>query len=317
MLASSLRVLAWLALVAAPLSASCSDAGGGARVEARSDRPDFPGDEAHRLLAEQVGFGPRIPGSAGHARQLEWMRAWLAARADSLEVQSFTAVTTDGESLELTNLLARYLPERADRILLVTHWDTRPLADQSATPEDRERPVPGANDGASGTAVLLQLAEMFARNPPPVGVDLLFVDGEDYGPSTADMFLGARHFAENLPAGYQPLYGVLIDMVGDRSPRFPVEGYSAQYAPEVVQRVWSVARDLGYGDVFVEETVGAISDDHVPLNQAGIRTVDVIDFEYGPGNSLWHTPQDVVENTSAESLDMVGEVLAELVYRGG
>jgi glutaminyl-peptide cyclotransferase len=317
MLASTLRALSWLALAAAPLSASCSDAGGDAGAELRTDRPDFPGEEAHKLLAQQVAFGPRIPGSAGHQRQLDWMRAWLAERADTLEVQSFTSVTTDGESLELTNLFARFHPERADRILLVTHWDTRPLADQSSSAEERALPVPGANDGASGTAVLMQLAEMFARNPPPIGVDLLFVDGEDYGPSTMDMFLGARHFAENLPPEYRPLYGVLIDMVGDQQPRFPVESYSQQSAPEVVQRVWSVARDLGYGDVFVEESGGSISDDHLALNQAGIRTIDVIDFDYGPGNRFWHTPQDVVENTSAQSLDMVGEVLAELVFRGG
>ena len=317
MFASSLRVLSWLVLAAAPLSASCADAGGNSGTEARTERPDFPGDAAHRLLVEQVAFGPRIPGSAGHQRQLEWMRAWLAERADTLEVQPFTSVTTQGESLELTNLFARFQPERADRILLITHWDTRPLADQSATAEDREKPVPGANDGASGTAILMQLAEMLAKTPPSIGVDLLFVDGEDYGPSTMDMFFGARHFSENLPAGYRPLYGVLIDMVGDQQPRFPVESYSQQAAPEVVQRVWSVARDLGYGDVFVEESGGSISDDHIPLNQAGIRTIDVIDFDYGPGNRYWHTPQDVVENTSAQTLDIVGEVLAELVYRGG
>jgi len=245
------------------------------------------------------------------------MRTWLKARADTLEIQSFVTTTTEGETLDLTNLFARFQPERTDRILLVTHWDTRPLADQSATAEDRAKPVPGANDGASGTAILMQLAEMFARNPPPVGVDLLFVDGEDYGPSLNDMFLGARHFAENKPAGYAPLYGVLIDMVGDTEPRFPIEAYSSQAAPEVVQRVWSVAKDLGYDDVFVNETGGSISDDHVALNQGGIRTIDIIDFDYGPGNRYWHTPEDVVENTSAETLGIVGEVLAELVYRGG
>ena len=317
MLASTLRSLSWLALLSAPLSASCTDAGGDAAVEARAERPDFPGDEAYRLLAQQVAFGPRIPGSPGHQRQLEWMHAWLSERADTVEMQSFVTTTTEGVTLDLTNLFARFQPERADRILLVAHWDTRPLADQSATPEEREQPVPGANDGASGTAILLQLAEMFANNPPPVGVDLLFVDGEDFGPSTTDMFLGAKHFAANQPPGYAPLYGVLIDMVGDRDPRFPIEGYSQQAAPEVVQRVWSVARDLGYDHVFVDERGGAISDDHVALNEGGIRTIDIIDFDYGPGNRYWHTPQDVVENTSAETLDMVGEVLAELVYRGG
>ncbi|MBW3628941.1 MAG: M28 family peptidase [Gemmatimonadetes bacterium] len=317
MLASLLRAFCWTALAAAPLSASCSGAGGEAGAEARIERPDFPGEEAHRLVARQVAFGPRIPGTPGHQRQLDWMRAWLAERADTLEVQSFTSLTTYGESLNLTNLLARFHPGRPDRILLVAHWDTRPRADQSATPEEREQPVLGANDGASGTAVLLQLAELLARNPPPIGVDLLFVDGEDYGPSTADMFLGARYFAENKPADYKPLYGVLIDMIGDQQPRFPIEGYSSQAAPEVVHRVWSVAAELGYGDVFVQENAGSISDDHMPLNEGGIRTIDIIDFEYGPGNRFWHTPQDVLENTSPDGLEMVGEVLTELIFRGG
>jgi glutaminyl-peptide cyclotransferase len=318
MLATLLRSLSWFMLIAAPFSASCSRGGGETLpLEARADRPDFPADTAFKLLAQQVAFGPRIPGQPGHERQLQWMRSYLAARADSLEVQGFTTTTTGGETLHLTNLIAHFQPERQDRVLLITHWDTRPLADQSADEADRQKPVPGANDGASGTAVLMQLADMLKKQPPPVGVDLLFVDGEDYGPSTADMFLGATYFVQHLPAGYKPLYGVLLDMIGDQQLHIPVEGYSAQNAPEVVQRVWSVARDLGYGDVFVPDAGGAISDDHVALNQGGIRTIDLIDFDYGPGNRFWHTPQDLPENTSAKSLGIVGEVMAELVYRGG
>ena len=285
--------------------------------EARVERPAFDAQQAFSLLEQQVAFGPRVPGHPGHARQLEWMKQYLAARADTVVEQPFTHVTESGDTLRLTNLFARFRPDAQDRVLLVAHWDTRPTSDEAASRAERNLPVPGANDGASGTAVLLQLAEMFAKTPPPIGVDLLLVDGEDYGPTGDDMYLGAKHFAANLPAGYRPFYGVLLDMVGDRSPRFPMEGYSQEMAPEVVQRVWSLAREMGYGDVFVDSPGGYVDDDHVPLNRAGIRTIDIIDFEYGPGNRYWHTQQDVPENTSPESLRIVGEVVAELVYRGG
>lgn len=312
-----LRALLCLA-IGLPLVSACS--GGApeyATAEPRVDRPDFPGAAAQEMVVQQVAFGPRVPGTEGHRRQAEWMQAWLAERADTLIVTPFTVTHTSGAQLEMINFFARFQPERTDRVLLIAHWDTRPTSDMARSAAEQAVPVPGANDGGSGTAILLQLAEMFRNQPPPVGVDLLFVDGEDYGPGSANMYLGAKHFAANLPIGYAPLYGVLLDMVGDRDLRIPVEGNSQQYAPEVVQRVWSVARDLGYDSVFVQENQGYIEDDHVPLNQAGIRTIDLIDFNYGPGNRYWHTPQDLPENTSAESLDVVGEVVAELIYRGG
>ena len=269
------------------------------------------------MVEEQVGFGPRVPGTPGHAAQIEWMTDWLRQRADTLVVQDFRQVISTGDTLAMTNLFARFQPDQAERVLLLAHWDTRPQADQDPRPENQSQPILGANDGASGVAVLLQLADMFAKQPPPIGVDILLTDGEDYGPDSLDMYLGARHFAANLPAGYQPLYGVLIDMVGDHEPRFRREGYSVHYAPEVVQRVWDLAQGLGYGEVFVNSSIGAISDDHVPLNEAGIRTIDIIDLDYGPGNRYWHTVDDVPENVSAESLRIVGTVLAQLIYRGG
>ncbi|HEV2147879.1 MAG TPA: M28 family peptidase [Longimicrobiaceae bacterium] len=286
-------------------------------AESRVERPAFSSDRAFDHLRRQVAFGPRVPGTEGHAAQLRWMREYLAERADTVIEQPFTHTTRSGQTLRMTNLFARFRPEAQERVLLIAHWDTRPTADEARNPAERGTPIPGANDGASGTAVLLELAEMFRQSPPPIGVDLLLVDGEDYGPTGDDMYLGARHFAASLPPGYRPFYGILLDMVGDQNPRFPVEGYSQQFAPEVVQRVWGLAREMGYGDVFVNERGGPIEDDHVPLNRAGIRTIDIIDFEYGPGNRFWHTPQDVPENTSAESLRIVGEVVAELIYRGG
>lgn len=316
MSASAVVFLMRLLLLSACLLpfAACADDGG---ATPRVDRPPFPGDHAWALLREQVAFGPRVPGQPGHDRQLAWMKEWLAERADTVVEQSFPQQTTRGETLQLTNLLARFNPREPQRVLLVAHWDTRPRADQSRNAADRNQPVPGANDGASGTAVLLVLAELFRQQPPPIGVDLLFVDGEDYGPETTDMFFGARYFGANQPAGYPPLYGILVDMVGDSDLRLPREGYSQERAPEVVDRVWRVARELGYEGIFVDSPGGYVTDDHVALNDAGIRTIDIIDFNYGPGNSYWHTLQDIPENTSAESLDVVGEVLAELIYRGG
>lgn len=297
--------------------AGCRDAGGDSAEASPPDRPEFSADSAFAYLRQQVEFGPRIPGTPGHAAQLRWMSALLARHADTLIEQRFAHVTRAGDTLQLTNLFARFAPEQRERILLVTHWDTRPRSDEARSEEERTLPVPGANDGASGTAILLQLATMFDRHPPPVGVDLLFVDGEDYGPGGEDMYLGARHFAARLPAGYPPLYGVLLDMVADQNPRFPMEGNSVRLAPEVTGRIWALAQQMGYGDVFPQTVGPAIEDDHIPLNQAGVRTVDVIDFEYGPGNRFWHTPEDVVANTSAETLRIVGEVMAELIYRGG
>jgi hypothetical protein len=282
------------------------------RAEAQS--PGFDAARAFGYLERQVAFGPRIPGSAGHRRQLEWMRELLRSRADTLIEQRFTHRTARGERLPLTNLWARFRPELAERVLLVAHWDTRPYAERSLDPADRALPVPGANDGASGTALLLELATLLAARPPPLGGDLLFVDGEDYGPAADDMLLGAKHFAANLPAGYAPRFAVVLDMVADRSPRFPVEGYSAELAPEVVRRVWETAAALGHGDVFVAEVAEPIADDHLPLNEAGIPAVVVIDLEYGPGNRYWHTLDDVPARTSARTLGLVAEVVVALVY---
>jgi Zn-dependent M28 family amino/carboxypeptidase len=178
--------------------------------------------------------------------------------------------------------------------------------------ERRAQPIPGANDGGSGTAVLLELANVLSSNSPPVGVDLLFVDGEDYGPGERDMYLGAKHFAATHP-GYRPLYGLLLDMVGDRNPVFPIEGNSRDSAPEVVDRVWRVAEEIGHGAAFVRRDGGWITDDHIPLNQAGIRTIDIIDFDF----AQWHTLSDDLDHVSARGLGIVGEVVTALIFRGG
>ena len=299
-------------LIAACLGGDSADRA----VVVRVERPPFNADRAFRDLETQVAFGPRIPGSAGHAQQLEWLETELRALADTVFLDSFEHVTVEGEELDLTNVIARFGPADGSRLLLLTHWDTRPKADQSSDEAERQMPVMGANDGASGTAVLLELARLFKEQPPPGGVELLFTDGEDYGPSTEDMFLGARNYVDGIGSQNPPAFGILLDMVGDADPHFPIESYSMEGAGQVVQRVWGIAADLGYRRFFPRDGATVrVTDDHLPFIDAGIPVADIIDFEYGPANGFWHTPRDVVANTSAQTLLLVGDVVAEVVYR--
>src|SRR5690606_6446745 len=205
------------------------------------------------------------------------------------------------------------------RILFLAHWDTRPRSDgPGVAPGDSATPVPGANDGASGVAVLLGIADALSAAPPAIGVDLLFVDGEDYGDFSADgrpdALIGSRYYAANRLEP-MPLYAVLFDMIGDRDLRISREGNSIIGAPEVVDLVWGVAAEAGYGNVFVPYEGTTATDDHVELQQVGIRAIDLIDFSYGPGNSYWHTPEDTIDKISAESLGIVGDVALRLVQR--
>lgn len=306
-----------VAALALPLLLACAgqEAGGAGGDSVTVEIPEFSGDSAFALLRKQVEFGPRYAGSPGHSAQLEWMREYLGARADTVVLQSFGHQTVEGVNLALTNVFARFRPEDGTRILLLAHWDTRPKADMDRDPDMKNQPIDGANDGASGTAVLLQLADVLSSHSPPIGVDLLFVDGEDW--SAMDLLIGSEYFAANLPAGYRPLYGILLDMIGDTDPVYRMEAYSREYAPEVVERVWRQAEDLGLGAIFRRSNGIYIEDDHVPLNRAGIRTIDIIDFDYGPGNAHWHTTSDRIENTSPKGLDAVGRTLTALIYRGG
>lgn len=253
-------------------------------------------------LAEQVAFGPRIAGVAPHRRQRAWMRSQLGFRADTLVVQEFGA-----GKRRYANYFARWRPEAAERVLLVAHWDSPEFATRDPEEHLRRRPVPGANEGASGTAVLMELAQILHETPPAVGVDLLFTDGLDGG-------LGARHFAANLPPGYRPRWAVYVDRVGDADLDIPMEASSAQAAPAAVKRVWDAARAAGMDSVFVARTGPALPGDHRVLNTAGIPTAAVMDPEYGRGNELWRTVDDHVPAVRRESLGVVGAVLVALVY---
>ncbi len=300
-------------------SATCGGVDGEAErssaASAAGHQPRFDGNSAYALVERQVGFGPRVPGTAGHRAMAEWLEMYLSERADTLILQRFDHVTVANETLRLVNCLARFRPDEGPALLLLAHWDTRPVSDAATDREERALPVPGANDGASGTAVLLQLAEMFRQEPPPRSVDILLVDGEDFGDFAVgkDVFLGSRYFADHLPEGYSAEYGILLDMVGDRNLEIYVEGNSNRLAPEIVDRVWNVAASMGFSDIFKRQVRHTVNDDHIPINDAGIPTVNVIDFDY----TYWHTPHDTPDKVSGSSLGVVGAVVARLAYGGG
>ena len=273
---------------------------------------EFAGQRAFAYLERQVQFGPRIPGTPAHERAGDWMLEHLRATADSVEVQAIDHVTRRGARLHLRNFFARFRPAAAERVLLVAHWDTRPHADQSSNLGQQRLPVPGANDGASGVALLLGVADALKARAPAAGVDLLLVDGEDFGDFSTDsndVLIGSRYFASHQPPGYQPLFAVLFDMVADKDQQFYYEGNSQATAPEVVDRVWRTAADLGYGRVFIPGVKHTLIDDHVALQKAGIHAIDVVDFDY----PYWHTTDDTIDKVSAASLQVVGDVALALV----
>lgn len=300
-----------LAVLYALLMAACGGAGGS---QAASLTSDFDGQAALGYVKTQLDFGPRIPGSAGHLKTGDWIVQMMQQRADTVIEQRWTHRTVKGDTLPMRNILARYNPSASQRILYLTHWDTRPVSDNSVNLGDRMTPVPGANDGASGTALLIALGDALKRTPlpPNVGLDLLFVDGEDYGDfgKMEDVLIGSRYFAGHLPdSAYRPLFGVLWDMIGDKDLKIEQESHSLERAPEVVQRVWKTAADLGYSRIFLAQEGQGVTDDHLPLLDKGLRVIDVIDYEF----DAHHTPRDTFDQVSAQSLKIVGDVALALI----
>jgi peptidase M28-like protein len=296
----------------------------------RGKKTDFSGDSALAYAKAQVAFGPRVPGTEGHRRAGDWIVQQMRSRADTVEVQTWTHVTQRGDSLPMRNIIARFRPQLAQRVLYLTHWDTRPTADSDRNLGARQRPLLGANDGASGVGLFIALADALKKTPPNVGVDLLFVDGEDYGTfedisdttKNKDVLIGSQYFARTVPPAYQPMFGVLFDMIGDRALQIYQEGHSVTAAPEVVARVWGAAKELGYGKYFIAEVKTPITDDHLPLIKKGLRVIDVIDIDYcsdggvdcgSDESNLHHTMQDTIENISARSLQIVGDVALTLL----
>jgi glutaminyl-peptide cyclotransferase len=283
-----------------------------------SEKPrvkEFDGPSAFRYVETQVGFGPRVPGTEAHRKMDAWLDSLLRARADTLIVQRWKHVTVKGDTLPLVNFLARYQPAAEKRILFLAHWDSRPHAD-GPNSKDSSAAVPGANDGGSGVALLLGITDVLERTPSGIGVDLLFVDGEDYGDFTKtpqDVLIGSKYYAANQAPGPKPMYAVLFDLVADKELQIYQEGNSLVGAPEVVSLVWDTAKELGLGGTFISSPRHTLIDDHLELQKAGLRAIDVVDFDY----PYWHTPDDTVDKVSAESLQIVGDVALALIRREG
>jgi len=279
--------------------------------------PDFDEDHAFEYLVAQCDFGPRNPGSEGYYACLDFIITELDQSADDIILQEFRYQEQRyRKRYDLQNIIARFNPDASFQTIISAHWDTRPWADQEDNRRDRNQPIIGANDGASGVAVLLELAKIMGETPPPIGVNLVFFDGEDLGvPGENETYCqGSRYFAKNLPIP-RPDEAINLDMVGDKQLHIPVEKYSLEYNPNLVRYLWGRADDMGL-DAFDITPQYAIYDDHVPLHEiAGIPAIDLIDFKYpNPYANFWHTMNDVPENCSAESLEQVGKLMVDYIY---
>lgn len=290
--------------------------------------PDFNSDSAYHFADKQVAFGPRVPNSEAHKACGDYLVAELERFGATVTQQKADLKAFDGTILHARNIIGAFSPEKTDRILLFAHWDTRPFSDKDPDEKNYHTPVQGANDGASGVGVLLEVARILQEKTPDLGVDIIFFDAEDYGapafahdiPSGEGWCLGSEYWSKNphVP-GYKARFGILLDMVGAPDATFYKEAISRQYAQGIVEKVWSTARDLGYGRYFVDKNGGGITDDHVPVNEnRGIPSIDIIQYDLSTDSGFgWyhHTTKDDMNNISKETLKAVGQTVLEVVYK--
>jgi len=276
--------------------------------------PAFDGQRAYHYIEKQVSFGPRVPGSENSANCRDYFLGFfdsLGVTADTMQFIHYSEVS--GKPITMINIIASFEPDDKNisrRYLLAAHYDTRPRAEHDSDPDKREDWIDGANDGASGVAVLMELANLFSRQKPPVAVDLLLLDGEDFGRpgDLEEYFLGARDFVKrDIKDRYE--FALVIDMIGDSDLRIYREKHSNKYSPEVTDLVWNTALKLGE-KVFVDSVRHAIHDDHLSFMTIKLRSAVIIDFDY----NYWHTTLDTPDKCSAASLESVGRVVAELIY---
>lgn len=289
--------------------------------------PDFNADSAYIYLQEQCDFGPRTMNSTAHDKCEKWIIQKFEQYGCKVTTQKATLNGYDGTPLRSTNIMASYNPEATTRIMFCAHWDCRPWADNDPDSTNWHKPIIAANDAASGVGVMIELARILKGSGLELGVDFVCFDAEDYG--TPQWFegedpgdtwaLGAQYFANNLPEGYAPRYGILLDMVGGVGAKFYREGMSMQYAPAIVKKVWNAARQVGYGSYFPKADGGMITDDHIPVNQtANIPCIDVIpyypDCAQSSFGSTWHTIADNMDNIDKNTLKAVGQTMVQVLF---
>ena len=288
-------------------------------VSGGKERPAFDTDSAYSFVAKLTEFGPRVPNSEAHRLSGDWLTAKLKQFGWEVVEQKAELQTFDGTRLNARNIFAQINPEKPDRLLLLAHWDSRPWADEDPDPAKRTQPVPGANDGASGVGVILEIARQLAGNKD-VALDILFEDAEDWGSENDEdsWALGTQYFVKNPPvANYHPAEAILLDMVGSPDARFGFEYFSARSNPVLLRTVWDKAASLGHGNYFHNGFGGAVTDDHIPLIKHGIPAIDIIDYRNTPGmegfDPVWHTTRDDLSNISRQTLKAVGETLVGVI----
>lgn len=300
-----------------------------AAVEAAVIVPSFNADSAYSFIEAQVNFGPRVPSTAPHRRCGDYLIAKFKEYGASVTVQEADLKAYNGDILKARNIIASFQPEKADRVMLCAHWDTRPWADSDPDKANHYKPLPGANDGGSGAGVLLEIARQLSGVPSKVGVDIILFDAEDYGLHENDYHmsgsnmhswaLGSQYWSINPhKQGYNARYGILLDIVGAPGSRFCYEGYSLQYASDVVAKVWGHANKLGYGKYFVDEEGGMITDDHYYVNRIfGLPCIDIINFDPDSPNGFGpyhHTMKDDMEWIDKATLKAVGQTVLTVIY---
>lgn len=291
------------------------------------DIPAFNADSAYVYVRDQVIFGPRVPNTEAHKKCAVYLASRLKSFGADVTEQRATLTAFNGDVLSAVNIIGTYNPQAERRVLLFAHWDSRPWSDNDPDKANHSKPVDGANDGASGVGVLLEMARQFGLKNPDIGVDIIFFDAEDYGApqnyegNSADAWcLGSQYWAKtpHVP-GYTANYGVLLDMVGAPGATFHKEGYSLYYAQGMVDKIWSLASSLGFSNYFRNEPIGPITDDHYYVNKiAGIPSVDIIHYRNEGNDSgfghYWHTVNDNMDNIDKNTLMAVGTTLMHLVY---
>ena len=291
------------------------------------EAPIFNQDSAYNFIASQVAFGPRVPNTKGHIACGDYLIERLKSYCDTVIVQEAQLTAFDGNVLNSKNIIASFKPKRAKRIMLCAHWDTRPFADQDT--EDTNKAIDGANDGASGVGVLLEIARQFSLKKPNIGVDIILFDAEDYGqPAESDYprmehsyCLGSQYWATHLhKSNYFAKYGILLDMVGGKNAVFTQELASLTFAPKVLKKVWNTAAELGYGNTFQFKKTNLIIDDHLYINnlaQGRVPTIDIIEYNEVTESHFyehWHTHKDKLENIDKNTLKAVGQTVLQVVY---
>lgn len=328
----------WISLVAFSvilLSFSCSGPQQKARPSGSTSSesqavviPAFNADSALNYLKIQTDFGARIPGSSAHAACATWLKNTLLRSTPDVVIQEYKSRVYNGQVFNGKNIIASFNPHLKARIMLCSHWDSRPFADHDPDPKNRNEPVMAANDGASGVGILLELARILKENHPKVGVDIIFFDMEDYGPpqdsqneeANENWGLGSQYWSKNPhKQDYRARFVILLDMVGAADAKFRQEGFSMHYAPDKVKKVWDIAAGLGYQDYFLNEKGGYINDDHYFINEIGkIPAIDIIHLDPSSSNGsfyeYWHTTGDTFDKIDKETLRVVGEVLTRVVY---